>query len=69
MDDGPYKMDKQVYSPLRKACQDGEEISAEEAMDMAELEVNHSRVLKKAIKVMNGIIFAHRLQMAFRKRT
>lgn len=68
MNDGLYKMEKQVYSPLRHAVESGEEISAEEAMDMAELEVNHSRVLKKAIKVMNGIIFAHRLQASFRNK-
>lgn len=67
MDKGPYVMTEQVYSPLRKACQDGEEISAEEAMDMAQLEVKHSRVLKKALKVMNGIIFASRLQRSIRQ--
>lgn len=58
---GPYRMEQQGYSPLRQACEEGEEISGDTQMDMALLELNHDRVLKKALKVFRAILFANRL--------
>jgi hypothetical protein len=59
--DGPYLMEKRIYSPLRQAQEEGEEVTGDTAMDMALLEVEHDRVLKKAIKAVNAVLFANRM--------
>jgi len=61
VDDGPYRRETKSYSPLRAAKEAGEEIDGCSAMDMALLEVEHDRVLKKAIKAVNAVLFANRM--------
>lgn len=60
--DQPYHMANEKYSPLRHAREKGHGISSEDAVHMAMVELEHDRVLRKALKAVRAIMFANRMR-------
>lgn len=66
--DKPYSMANEKYSPLRHAREKGHGLSTEDAVHMALMEVEHDRVLRKALKAVRAIMFANRMRRALTPR-